>query len=62
MGGPASLFVRPADADELEAVVGAATASEVEILVVGSGSNLLVSDGGFAGLAIQLGGDRVLLC
>ncbi|MEE2631977.1 MAG: FAD-binding protein, partial [Actinomycetota bacterium] len=55
VGGPASLFVRPADADELEAVVGAATACEVEILVVGLGSNLLVSDGGFTGLAIQLG-------
>jgi UDP-N-acetylmuramate dehydrogenase len=49
------MFVRPADADELEAVVGAATACEVEILVVGLGSNLLVSDGGFTGLAIQLG-------
>ena len=55
VGGPASMFVRPADADELEAIVGAATACEVEILVVGLGSNLLVSDGGFAGLAVQLG-------
>ena len=55
-GGPASLFVRPADVHELEAVVAAATACGVEILVVGQGSNLLVSDGGFTGLAIQLGG------
>jgi UDP-N-acetylmuramate dehydrogenase len=56
VGGTASVFVRPVDADELEAVVGAATACEVEILVVGLGSNLLVSDGGFTGLAVQLGG------
>ncbi len=45
VGGTASVFVRPVDADELEAVVGAATACEVEILLVGLGSNLLVSDG-----------------
>ncbi len=55
VGGPAGMFVRPADVDELEAVAGAATDAGVEILVVGSGSNLLVSEGGFPGLAIQLG-------
>ena len=55
VGGPAAGFVRPADEGELEAVAGAAATVGVEVLVVGRGSNLLVADRGFAGLAVQLG-------
>ena len=55
VGGPAAGFVRPEDKGELEAVAGAAANAGVEVLVVGRGSNLLVADRGFAGLAIQLG-------
>ena len=55
VGGSAAGFVRPADECELEAVAGAAAVAGVEVLVVGRGSNLLVADRGFAGLAVQLG-------
>ena len=55
VGGPAAGFVRPADEGELEAVAGAAATAGVQVLVVGRGSNLLVADRGFAGLAVQLG-------
>ena len=55
VGGSAAGFVRPADEGELEVVAGAAAIAGVEVLVVGRGSNLLVADRGFAGLAVQLG-------
>jgi len=60
VGGAAALFVRPVDLVELEqvAMVLAAAADEgrsVPVLVVGGGSNLLVADRGFGGLAVQLG-------
>ncbi len=55
VGGSAALFVRPADMAELEAVAAVIGSSDVPALVLGRGSNLLVSDGGFGGLAVQLG-------
>lgn len=55
VGGPAALFVEVADDDVLAAVGAAVAASGVEVLVVGNGSNMLVSDAGFPGLAIRLG-------
>jgi len=58
VGGPAARFVRPVDLAELERVaraVASAAGGSVPVLVVGGGSNLLVADRGFDGLAIQLG-------
>ncbi|MFN8039269.1 MAG: UDP-N-acetylmuramate dehydrogenase [Acidimicrobiales bacterium] len=55
VGGPASLFVRIDDEDDLAAVAATVRATAVPTLVVGKGSNLLVADRGFAGLALQLG-------
>ena len=57
VGGPAALFVEVADDDVLAAVGAAVAASGVAVLVVGNGSNMLVSDAGFPGLAIRLGSD-----
>ncbi|MDQ2678562.1 MAG: UDP-N-acetylmuramate--L-alanine ligase, partial [Actinomycetota bacterium] len=57
VGGRAARFVEVADAGEL-AVIAAALASlaaPVPTLVVGRGSNLLVADAGFPGLAVVLG-------
>lgn len=56
VGGPARWFVTIDDEETLAAVTRAVAASGVEVLVVGKGSNLLVADGGFDGLAVQLGG------
>ncbi len=55
VGGPAALFVEVADDDVLAAVGAAVATSGVAVLVVGNGSNMLVSDAGFPGLAIRLG-------
>ena len=54
-GGRAARFVRPVDRSELEAVAAGVAAAGIPVLVVGRGSNLLVADAGFGGLALQLG-------
>ena len=55
VGGPAALFVEITDEAALDAVAGAVSDTGVSVLVVGKGSNLLVADAGFAGLAVRLG-------
>ena len=55
VGGSAALFVRPTDQEELVRVAEATASAEVRLLLVGRGSNMLVSDEGFEGLAVQLG-------
>jgi UDP-N-acetylmuramate dehydrogenase len=55
VGGPAALLVRAASQDDLAAVADAVVATGVDVLVVGKGSNLLVADAGFAGVAVVLG-------
>jgi UDP-N-acetylmuramate dehydrogenase len=54
VGGPASLFVDVASVDDLRAVAAAHDASGLPVLVVGRGSNLLVADAGFRGIAISV--------
>jgi UDP-N-acetylmuramate dehydrogenase len=55
VGGAAALLVEVAGDDDLRAVAEAVGSSGVEVLVVGKGSNLLVADAGFPGLAVVLG-------
>jgi len=55
VGGRASLFVRVESEDELPELVALVGERGVDVLVVGNGSNLLVADAGFAGLAVVLG-------
>lgn len=50
-GGPAKWFLRAETADDLRVVVP----SEVPVLVLGRGSNLVVASAGFDGLVIHLG-------
>jgi UDP-N-acetylenolpyruvoylglucosamine reductase len=68
-GGPADWFARPGDTDSLVAALHWAEAEGLVVGVIGSGSNLLVADDGFHGLALKLdgglakierGGDRVI--
>jgi UDP-N-acetylmuramate dehydrogenase len=54
VGGAAALFARITDRRQLTAVAEAASASGLPVLVVGRGSNLLVADSGFPGIAIGL--------
>ena len=55
-GGPADLFARPEDEGELTELLRWAASQEITLGVVGSGSNLLVSDDGYRGLVLKLDG------
>lgn len=54
VGGRADLFVRPRSLGDLAAVSSAVRATGVPVLVVGRGSNMLVADEGFRGLAVSV--------
>ncbi|HEU4463073.1 MAG TPA: UDP-N-acetylmuramate dehydrogenase [Solirubrobacterales bacterium] len=56
-GGAADWFGRPADEESLLAALRWADAEGLAVGVIGSGSNLLVADDGFHGLALKLDGD-----
>jgi UDP-N-acetylmuramate dehydrogenase len=55
VGGPAALLVRADTVDDLALVHRALVASGLPVLIVGRGSNLLVADTGFVGIAVVLG-------
>jgi len=55
VGGPAALWAEVGGPDDLAVLSRAVVASGVDVLVVGRGSNLLVADRGFGGLAVVLG-------
>jgi UDP-N-acetylenolpyruvoylglucosamine reductase len=56
-GGAADWFARPADIVALEGLLAWALDQGLPVGLVGSGSNLLIADEGFRGLAIKLDGD-----
>jgi UDP-N-acetylmuramate dehydrogenase len=55
-GGPADYFARPETEEQVIDLLAWAEAEGLPIGVVGSGSNLLVSDDGFHGLVLKLAG------
>lgn len=55
VGGPAEVMFRPADEADLADFL-AAVPDDVPVMALGVGSNLLVRDGGVAGVVIRLGG------
>jgi UDP-N-acetylenolpyruvoylglucosamine reductase len=55
-GGAADWFAVPADAEKLVALLRWAEADGLAVGTIGSGSNLLIADGGFHGLALKLDG------
>jgi UDP-N-acetylmuramate dehydrogenase len=56
-GGPARAFARPESVGEVEELLRWAAERNVTVATVGLGSNLLVADDGFEGLALKLGGE-----
>jgi UDP-N-acetylenolpyruvoylglucosamine reductase len=56
-GGAADLFARPTSEEELIELLHWAAGESLPVEVVGSGSNLLVSDDGVRGLVLKLDGD-----
>jgi len=55
VGGPAALLLEARSEDDLALARRAVQAGRVPVLVVGRGSNLLVADAGFPGLAVVVG-------
>jgi len=56
-GGAADWFARPATAAELAQLLAWAREESLALGTIGSGSNLLVADAGFRGLAVKLDGE-----
>ena len=57
VGGAALAHATVASVQDLERLVVAAASNDTAILLLGKGSNMLVADAGFWGLAISLAGD-----
>lgn len=55
IGGPAGVLLDAAGPEDLVALAAARAASGLEVLVIGRGSNMLVSDRGFDGIVVRLG-------
>ena len=54
VGGDAALFVDVTSIDELVAVAETRLATGIPVLVIGRGSNMLISDRGFRGIALSI--------
>ena len=57
IGGNADVFVSPKSIDELARVISVCKSENYPCLVVGNGSNMLVSDKGIRGVVIHIGKD-----
>jgi UDP-N-acetylenolpyruvoylglucosamine reductase len=57
VGGPARWFARPESAAELEEALRHAAERDLDVAVVGLGSNLLVADEGVDGIVLKLAGE-----
>jgi UDP-N-acetylmuramate dehydrogenase len=57
IGGPVAVLARVPSVDALAVVAEAARRHQPRLLVIGRGSNLLMSDAGFSGLVVLLEGD-----
>jgi UDP-N-acetylmuramate dehydrogenase len=55
IGGPAAIYLEPESESDLAAAADALAGTDVPYVVIGKGSNVLVSDRGFPGLVLQLG-------
>jgi UDP-N-acetylmuramate dehydrogenase len=55
LGGPAALFLRAESLDDLAALAAVLGHADLPLLIVGRGSNMLVADGGWPGIALHLG-------
>lgn len=55
IGGPATAFIQPADAEDVRAVTRFARENGTPLHAIGQGSNLLVSDEGIDGIVMKIG-------
>lgn len=57
IGGNADFFVTAKTVDELKAVISLCRENDVPYMIIGNGSNLLISDAGVKGVVIRLEGE-----
>jgi UDP-N-acetylmuramate dehydrogenase len=57
IGGPADFVVRPRTVGELVEIAESLAAIDVDYLVLGQGSNVLISDAGFRGIVVLVDGE-----
>ena len=55
IGGPADYFCIPKNISELQEALTFAAKNKLSFIIIGAGTNMLVRDRGFRGLAIKLG-------
>jgi UDP-N-acetylmuramate dehydrogenase len=59
IGGPAGIFAETCSAEAFMAAIRAARATGIDTIVIGGGTNLIVSDAGYRGLVLRFRDDRV---
>jgi UDP-N-acetylmuramate dehydrogenase len=60
IGGPADLYAESENAEAFIAAVSVARSSGLETVVIGGGTNLIVSDAGFRGIVLRYRGSRLM--
>lgn len=55
IGGPAAIWAEPKNTAELKNILLIAEESDISTFIIGGGTNILASDGGFDGIVIHLG-------
>jgi UDP-N-acetylmuramate dehydrogenase len=60
IGGPADLYAETDSAEAFVAALAASRASGFETMVIGGGTNLIVSDRGFRGIVLRYRADRLM--
>src|SRR5947199_1461817 len=62
IGGPAALFAETRSAEAFIAALAAARASGIPTMVIGGGTNLIVSDHGFGGIVLRYRAESLRAC
>jgi UDP-N-acetylmuramate dehydrogenase len=60
IGGPADLYAETCSAEAFVAALTAARATGLQTMVIGGGTNLIVSDQGFRGIVLRFRADRLM--
>ncbi len=60
IGGPADLYAETGSAEAFIAALAVARSSGIPTMVIGGGTNLIVSDGGYRGIVLRYTGERLL--
>jgi UDP-N-acetylmuramate dehydrogenase len=62
IGGPADVYAETSDEQSFIAALRVARASGLEVMVIGGGTNLIVSDEGFRGVVVRFRADALSEC